>query len=203
MSNEFDVNDEAVVDEVEVEQAEEHQFPVASSSFIVAIGEQPVPALKIAAFADGAPAEWFVQAKHPRGDEAKIRDAGVGVTIDYGPAQNRAQRRGKRVAEGQAAAPKGIMRQDPDAHFLAKCRYQITGFALPARKVGSDGSPTLTRFDIKDYGWNQGNIDVYEAVLYAPDQTFRNLLEDYLDWVAGRDLDTQYDFEALGNAQGQ
>lgn len=179
----------------------EEEFPVASSSFIVAIGEAPVPPLKLAAFGEGVPAEWYVQGKHPRGDEAKITDAGMGVTIDYGAAQNRSQRRGKRNVEGQA--PKGILRQNADAHFLAKCQYQITGFSLPARPVGSGVEPTLTTMDKREGGWNKGNINVYEAILYSPDQTFRNLLEDYLDWVAGRPLETQYDFEALGNGRGQ
>jgi len=189
-------------DDMEREDEDEAEDAVAgdepeftSDSFVVAMEEAPAPDLRLARFAAGAPEEWFVSAKNPRAKESKITDAGLGVEIDYGPAQRRGDKQ-------KRSGAKGTMRQDPNAHFLAKCRYQITGFALPVR-VKSGGDAALTRHDNANGGDNKGNLAVYEAILYAHDQGLRVLLEDYLDWVAGRPLDSQFDFDDLLVAPGR
>lgn len=169
--------------------AKDGAFPTAS--FLVAIGEETAPALR------DPNAEWFVQAKHPRADEAKIRRASVstkvmGVRTDGDEDEEEAQTRDVDVDA------------DPTASFLAKCQYQISDYALPARNVNT-GEETLRKFNAKGMprGDNKDNREVYEGIVYARDQSFRKFLEAYLDWVAGRPGKARYDFEALLGVPGQ
>ena len=173
--------EEGMVEEIAEETGVEQQAPgMASLSFVVAIGEEDVPPLRLSAF--GGDASWFVQGRHPRGDESKIRRAATGMSVVQSNSDEDDEEREVKV------------QVDPDAAFLGKCRFQITGFTLPTT-VG------VKKFDYSR-GGNAQNNEVYEGILYARDQGFRKVLEEYLDWVAGRPHKAVHDFEALGNAPG-
>lgn len=176
--------EDGMVEEIAEATGVEQATPgMASLSFVVAIEEEPVPPLRLSAF--GGEASWFVQAKHPKGDEGKIRRSATGMSVVQSK-DDADEDEGREVK----------VQVDPDAAFLGKCLYGITEFTLPTNEG-------RTRSFDHSKGGNAKNREVYEAILYARDQGFRKVLEEYLDWVAGRSYKAVHDFEALGNAPGQ
>lgn len=160
-----------------------------SMSFLVGIGDAPVPALRLEHW--GGDPSWYVLAKHPHGDEKKITKAAGDV---------------RRIEGGEDRGDETELKLNLDArdYFIAKCLHQVVGFRLPFRnrETGQEG---VREFEPKGMpkGNNRSNTEIYEAIADDRDKGFYTLLNEYLDWVAARPHKAQTDFEALGNAQGQ
>jgi hypothetical protein len=160
-------------------------------SLMLVMGDVAVPPLELNRFDAAYPAGYFVQAQVPP-SETKVRRGARSMRVEEVKSVgggNRAQRRHKQTPEMVQ-----VVDWDEDAFFLNKCREQITGFRL----LGVDpktGAQAVVLFNPAN------NEDVYRRWLHPKNANFRDLLEEYLDWVAGRDdgeLDAQ--FEILGNA---
>lgn len=190
-------SDETMVEDGEAMETD--AAPVADydiSDFVVVMDEVEAPRLQLSKLRPGLPDDWFVQAKHPRGNEQKITDQGSRTELDYSDVKK------KRTNGDGGGGVKGQVHFNPGAYFLAKCRYQIMDFALPLVPKGKTAQ-VLMRYDSANGGANKSNQEVYEAILYSPKQGLREMIEDYLDAVAGREAGADYEWDALGNAPGQ
>jgi hypothetical protein len=195
-------DDDMMVDEEETEEETEEDGggQGISSSFMLAIGDMPVPPLQISLFAHGYP-EWaFVQARVPLEDEDTIRNAGSHIDAS-GLAQEMGNREQRRAAgkRGGRTDDMGLkVTQTVDKWFLAKCRYQVTGFKLLG--TNPDGTERIVEFDAAKSGNNEANRAMFRNFLRPQSLEFRRLVENYLDWVAGRTDEFAEDFAKLGNA---
>jgi len=85
--------------------------------------------------------------------------------------------------------------------FVEKCRHQITDFRLP---VEEKGEAKIRKYDSKNRGDNRSNREVYESLLWMTkplkslgERSFWDVVEGFLDSVAGRESDTAEDFDDL------
>jgi hypothetical protein len=185
------MSDDQIVEQgQEVVQEAEAAPAEVTPSLMLVLGEATVPALVLHKFDAAYPDGYFIQAQVPA-SEAKIRQSGREIRFENVVVKggNRAQRR----AGGKTEA-RQLVQWDEDEFFLAKCEAQITKFRLLG-KDAKTGQQTEVVFN------PTGNDDVYRRWLHPKNKNFRELLEQYLDWVAGRD-DGEFDeqFEILGNA---
>jgi hypothetical protein len=173
---------------------EEVEAPVApSASLRIAIGDVDAPRLELSVLDDAFPAGYWVEAKEPK-SESVVRRGVNPVRLEQTPT-NRAQRRHGGQAD-DASGQRASAELDLDVWFVNKCREQITAFHLPG--VDKAGNAVDIEFDARD---KSANETLYRRWSKPRNLRFRVLLEDYLDWVAGRDIEgLAEEFEVLGNA---
>ena len=119
---------------------------------------------------------------------------------------NRSQRRaqGQRGKQTPGTDEPLLMQAaiSPNRAFVAKCVAQVTDFRLPILERGAT-QPTVRTFNERREGDNESNREIYEYLLQRGATPFRQLIEQFLDFVAGRETDAQADFEAFLAAHPQ
>lgn len=88
----------------------------------------------------------------------------------------------------------------PGSAFVAKCLAQITDYRFPVVERGSS-KPTMREFNDRNRGDNDDNREIYENLLQPGAEPYRELIEQFLDYVAGRGTEAQEEFEAFLVAQ--
>lgn len=156
------------------------------------VSESYVVSMKVAQATLNLPSppseKLFVTAVHPGIHEDDISAAAVPLSYNAGAESNQA-RIGGIVVSGGVAPAKG---------FVAKCTYQIVDYAIAVQEL--NGDERVRRWDSSKGGDNETNRQMYVQLLQAP---FRDMIEGFLDMMAGRDTDAALDFEELKNAQPQ
>lgn len=145
---------------------------------------------------------FYITARPTLLDEDKISQEAVVLKWEQAApvAQNRAQRR---HGGGEAAAPMQMQAAvSPNRAFVAKCAAQITDFRFPVIEQG-ERTPTIRKYNEANGGDNAANREIYETFLARGMEELRDLIEQFLDFVAGRGTDAQADFEAFLAAQPQ
>jgi hypothetical protein len=146
---------------------------------------------------------FFIRARPPtvEGD-----DAIAGAAIHATPpalAGNRAQRRAQaRKGNGDAtpASSQVTIAITPNAAFIAKCVWQVTDFSFPVMR----GEDVVIRSHNTDRGGdNTDNREFYAMLAHPSVAEFRELVEQFLDYLGGRESDAQDDFEAFLAASPQ
>jgi hypothetical protein len=188
MDDETQAVAEETAAEVVAEDAVAEEKTRAKQSLLLVMGDVAVPPLVLHEFDEEYPEGYFVQAKVPDSEAKITKSAREMRYVPVGGGGNRAQRRGK-----QATDMEGIASWDEELYFLNKCREQITEFRL----MGVDPKTGATMTVVFNPANNEA---VYKRWLHPKNRNFRELLEDYLDWVAGRDNgELEELFAVLGN----
>lgn len=84
----------------------------------------------------------------------------------------------------------------PGSAFVAKCLVQITDYRFPVVERGAS-KPTFRTYNDRNHGDNDDNREIYEHLLQPGAHAFRELIEQFLDYVAGRGTEAQQEFEAF------
>lgn len=168
----------------EKEKEQQPETEDVSEGYVLSMG---VPR-KTLHLLDFRPEPGFIIAVHPGIHEDDIWAAGVPLTMQA-PAGGKRAQVGNVMVTGNISAAKG---------FVAKCVYQIVDYSIPVQEL--DGRKRTRRWDSGNKGDNDANREVYAQLLQAP---FRDIIEGFLDMMAGRDTETQHDFEELKNVQPQ
>lgn len=182
------------LDETPDDEIEDEPEELVSEGYDFVLGAPEKQRLIIADYFKGASPESFIEAKGTGIKEDQVTAAAAHINISGGGSGgNRAARR-KNKREGRGgddvlATPR------PFHGFIAKCRVQITGFKLVA-KMGSTGQ-IVTR----EFGDATQNDEIFVSWLQPGNERMKDLVEGFLDKLAGRDTPTQKDFEALGNVR--
>ena len=184
----------------EVEQSEPQQD--VSPDYLIVMERQPQTLYPVA-----ADKSIFVTAEHPGMAEDDITAAMLPISWET-PGQARG--RGRKQAQSQEEQMETITVRGSIGTargFVEKCRRQITDFRLSVfetiedkkKKVGS-----IRKYDSKNHGDNRSNREVYEHILTATqpleslgERSFWDVVEGFLDSVAGRESDVAEDFDDL------
>jgi len=186
--------------DLEEEQKEEQSQPKqdVSPDYLVVMEHRPQTLYPVV-----SNESIFITAVHPGMAEDDVTAALMGVSWQT-PGQGR---RGKRGERGQ---PQGEQLETITVHgsvgtargFVEKCRRQITDFRLPVME--KKGEVKVRKYDSKNGGDNRSNREVYEHILTATqpiesleERSFWDVVEGFLDSVAGRETDTAEDFDDL------
>lgn len=180
-----------------------------SPSLMMIMGDVEAPALRLVEFDEnygkdangenvlGDPRQYFVQAKVPASEDAVRKGArSISFAESAGEARNRRERR----KGGGTTSVSQQIEWSEETYFLNKCEHQITDFLLLGMDVKTKQVKAVSFHDLtKDQ-----RRETYRGWLRPQNRNFRGLLEDYLDWVAGRaDGDDaaalDEEFAALGN----
>jgi len=135
--------------------------------------------------------EAYIRARDPGMHEDQIAAAQMPLTMKGGRLRAQKKNRGEIedvVVTGNVAAASA---------FVAKCIYQITDYRLPVLK---EGKVAWRRFNPSNDGDNHENRQLYVRMLAPPkpgEPPVADLIESFLDYVAGRGTPAQEDFEAL------
>lgn len=108
--------------------------------------------------------------------------------------QERRQARKKGISGEEALQMKASL--SPGYAFVAKCIAQITDYQLPVREAGREDVQYRT-YNGRNNGDNEANKEIYKNLLQPGAEAFRDLIEQFLDYVAGRGTEAQEDFEAF------
>jgi hypothetical protein len=178
---------------VDEEVVEAEVAPAPVSSLLMVMGDAAVPTLDLHLFDEAYPVGYYVQGKVPV-SEAKVRSGARSIRVEEMKREgggNRAERRHRQSPEMAQ-----VVSWDEDEFFLNKCREQIEGFRLVGVNAQT-GEQTVVQFATD----KAANEVVYRRWLHPKNRNFRELLEDYLDWIAGRgDEELEAQFAVLGNA---
>lgn len=170
---------------MEQEQTKKPQEPEDVSESYVLSMRTPQATLNLS---ESDPSKHYITAKHPGVNEDDIWATAVPLSMQAPAGQNRAEM-GNVTVTGNVSAAKG---------FIAKCVYQIVDYAIGVEEL--DGTVKVRRWDSANGGDNGVNREVYTQFLQAE---HRDLVEGFLDMVAGRDTDAQRDFEELKKERPQ
>ena len=142
----------------------------------------------------------FITAVHPGLAEDDITSALMGVSWQT-PGQSR---------RGERGQPQGEQLETITVHgsvgtargFVEKCLRQITDFRLPV--LEKKGVAGIRKHDPKNGGENRSNREIYEHMLTATqplkslnDRSWWDVIEGFLDSVAGRGTEVAEDFDDL------
>ena len=172
----------------------------ASPGYMIVLGQRELT-LRFAQF-DYAP-DIFVRARPTLLEEDDVAQAALSLHWEQKAQQgggSRAQRRARGQRGKKQAAPDETIRMEaaisPGNAFVAKCVAQVVDFRLPILERGSS-KPSFRTYDERHRGDNESNREIYENLLQAGAEAFRELTEQFLDYAAGRGTDAQADFEAF------
>lgn len=186
VQDEIDDLDELEESPEAVEEPEE----LVSEGYDLVMGGAETQRLVIADYFKGADPDSFIEAKGTGLKEDQVIEAGTQISIGGGAGGNRAARRAnKRGGDRVTAIPR------PNHAFMAKCRAQITDFCLQAK------DPKTDEIVARRFGKPAENDAIYVLFLRPGNERMKDLVEGFLDKMAGRDTPTQEDFEALGNVR--
>ena len=171
-------------------------------SLVLVMEDPEAPPLVMHLFDAGYPEGYFIKAKAPA-SEAAIQKAARRISIeDLSEGLNRQERRSRKRVVAKEGDQAMTVELDDDEFFIQKCLFQITDFRL-VNQSSKPGMPADLKYDESKRGRNPWNEQIYRAFLKVGSDNFRDLVEKYLDWVAGRgDEDVSRQFEILGNAPG-
>ena len=140
----------------------------------------------------------FITAVHPGMAEDDITAAMLPISWNA-PGRTRGRKRNQPQEEETEVMMHSAAR--PAYAFVEKCRYQITDFRL---SIEEDGKIKVRKYDSKNRGDNRSNREVYESILWMTksikslgDMSWWDVVEGFLDSVAGRETDTAEDFDDL------
>ena len=142
--------------------------------------------------------EFFIRAVGTALDEDDILNASVQYRFD----QQQEPKKGRRQAKKAKKAQMGTTMQasammNPRKAFVAKCEAQITDFSM--KFIEDDGTKggkvVVRRYDKGSSVADRDNRACY--VSWVMSETMRELVEGFLDRLAGRGTDAQEDFEDL------
>lgn len=168
-----------------------------SESYDMVMGGGATPRLVISEYIPTAAADSFVQARATGVREDDIIAESSHYELKGMAGGNREARRAARKGKDVQAQVVGTV--SPQRAFLAKCRVQITDYRLKAREPQEQGGRVITRtYNAQNPG---ANDEIYASWLLPGNERMRDLVEGYLDHVAGRGTPAEEDFEALGNAR--
>ena len=183
--------------DLEEEQKEEQSQPKqdVSPDYLIVMEHRPQTLYPVA-----SDKSIFITAVHPGMAEDDVTAALMGVSWQT-PGQ------GKRGERGQ---PQGEQSETITVHgsvgtargFVEKCRRQITDFHLSV--LEKDDKVKVRKHDSKNGGDNRSNREVYESLLWMTKpieslggRSFWDVVEGFLDSVAGRETDVAEDFDDL------
>jgi len=179
----------------DVEQSEPKQD--VSLDYLIVMERQPQTLYPVA-----ADKSIFVTAEHPGMAEDDITAAMLPISWET-PGQARG--RGRKQAQSQEEQMETITVRGSIGTargFVEKCRRQITDFRLPVME--KEGKVKIRKYNSKNRGDNRSNREVYEHILTATqsleslgERSFWDVVEGFLDSVAGRESDVAEDFDDL------
>ena len=179
----------------DVEQSEPKQD--VSLDYLIVMERQPQTLYPVA-----ADKSIFVTAEHPGMAEDDITAAMLPISWET-PGQARG--RGRKQDQSQEEQMETITVRGSIGTargFVEKCRRQITDFRLPVME--KKGEVKVRKYDSKRGGDNRSNREVYEHILTATqpleslgERSFWDVVEGFLDSVAGRESDVAEDFDDL------
>jgi len=142
----------------------------------------------------------FITAVHPGMAEDDITAAMMGISWQA-PGRDRHGKRGQPQGE-QSEAITMYGKTGAARGFVEKCYRQITDFRLLAME--ENGEVGVRKYEPKNDGNNRSNREVYESILRMTEpvesldgQSIWDVVEGFLDSVAGRETDTAEDFDDL------
>ncbi len=143
----------------------------------------------------------FITAEHPGMAEDDITAAMMPLSFQTA---GKAQRRGRTQPQEEQMETMTVQGSIGTARaFVEKCRHQIIDFRLPIRET-VDGDTVIRKYDSKNRGDNRSNREVYESILGMVEpiaslegRSFWDVVEGFLDLVAGRETDVAEDFDDL------
>lgn len=172
-----------------------------SPSYMIVLGQRELT-LRFPQF-DFA-SDIYVRARPTLLEEDDIAQAALSVRWDQKPvpAGNRKARRARGERGKQQSQPEDtetLKMQaaiSPGGAFVAKCLAQVTDYRFPVleRKASK---PTYRTYNDRNRGDNEDNREIYEHLLQPGAESFRELIEQFLDYVAGRGTEAQEEFEAF------
>jgi len=184
-------------DNFKEEQQEEQSEPKqdVSPDYLVVMEHRPQTLYPVA-----SDKSIFITAVHPGMAEDDITAAMLPISW-----QTPGRARGRRQAQTQEARAEAITIKGSVGTaraFVEKCRHQITDFRLPVME--KDGEVKVRKYDPKNGGDNRSNREVYEGILQSTqpieslgNQSLWDVVEGFLDSVAGRGTDAAEDFDDL------
>ena len=141
----------------------------------------------------------FITAVHPGVAEDDVTAATMPISWDT-PGRTRRQRGQPQEEQLETITVRGSV--GTARAFVMKCLRQITDFRLPVEE--RNGEVKIRKHDPRNNGDNRGNLEVYEHILTSvepldilAERTFWDVVEGFLDSVAGRGGDVAEDFEDL------
>lgn len=146
----------------------------------------------------------YVRARPTLLEEDDIAQAAFAVQWDQkaaGPGNRKARRargeRGKQQSQPEEVETLHMKAAiSPGGAFVAKCLAQITDYRIPVLEKGSS-RPTFRTYSDRNRGDNDDNREIYEFLLQPGAESYRELIEQFLDYVAGRGTEAQEEFEAF------
>ena len=142
---------------------------------------------------------FYVRARPTLLEEDRVAQEALSLRWEQAaPADGNRSQRGQRGKQTPGSDEPLLMQAaiSPNRAFVAKCVAQITDFRLPLLERGAT-QPTVRTFNDRRGGDNESNREIYEYLLQRGASPFRGLIEQFLDFVAGRETDAQADFEAF------
>lgn len=172
-----------------------------SPSYMIVLGQRELT-LRFPQF-DFA-SDIYLRARPTLLEEDDIAQAALSVRWDQKPVQagNRKARRarGERgKKKGEPEEPEVLKMQaaiSPGGAFVAKCLAQVTDYRIPVLEKGAS-KPTCRAYNDRNHGDNDENREIYEYLLQPGAESYRDLIEQFLDYVAGRGNEAQAEFEAF------
>ena len=132
---------------------------------------------------DGIDSKYYISAQHPFDKEDKIRNKTMQFAMS---GKKEADIEGSHITGNVCAA----------AAFVEKCICQITGFKIPAKN--ENGNIVDIEYNPASRGDNRENKRVYTTLLASP---FMQIVDGFLDTVAGRDTASSEMWNELKNAR--
>ena len=177
----------------EVEQSEPKQG--VSHDYLIVMERRPQTLYPIA-----SDKSVFITAVHPGMAEDDITAAMLGISWQS-PGRGKRSKRGQPQGE-QSEAITMYGKTGAARGFVEKCYRQITDFRLLVQE--ENGEEGIRKYEPKNDGNNRSNREVYESILMSTqpikslgDQSYWDVVEGFLDSVAGRETDTAEDFDEL------
>jgi len=144
----------------------------------------------------------FITAVHPGMAEDDITAAMLPISWQTS-GQARGRGRKQDQSQGEQAETITVRGSIGAARaFVEKCRHQITDFRLPV--IEKEDEVSVRKYDSKNRGDNRSNREVYEGILQSTqaveslgERSFWDVVEGFLDSVAGRESDAAEDFGDL------
>jgi len=181
-------------DNFKEEQQEEQSKPKqdVSPDYLVVMERRPQTLYPVA-----SDKSIFITAVHPGMAEDDITAAMLPMSWQT---PGRTRRRGQAQTQEETITVKGSV--GTARAFVEKCRRQIIDFRLSVME--KDGEVKVRKYDPENGGDNRSNREVYEGILQSTQpieslggRSLWDVVEGFLDSVAGRGTDVAEDFDDL------
>lgn len=172
-----------------------------SPSYMIVLGQRELT-LRFPQF--DFTSEVYVRARPTLLEEDDIAQAAMAVRWEQKPtpAGSRKARRARGERGKKQDQPEEVETLkmqaaiSPGSAFVAKCLAQITDYRIPVLEKGASRS-TFRTYNDRNRGDNDDNREIYEFLLQPGADSFREMIEQFLDYVAGRGTEAQEEFEAF------